>query len=132
MGAKANWFIGDLELEQALLERTDRIEQLALPVDLEQESPLARRLVELVTLEAELAARGIRCAIKDRRDTVCSACPLRGKVEADALCIVGVDQEQTATALGVGKVRDATAGVSGMACGEPSARQEAVPQDPQA
>lgn len=63
---------------------------------------LAQRFRELLYREGRLAEEGIRCSIKDRPDTCCSACPLRGTARAGnrvKLCTVGCLQEETFMAM---------------------------------
>ena len=56
---------------------------------------LERQLLDLMHEESDLAARGVRCPIKDRPDCVCLACPLRERVRGrEPLCRVGVAQER--------------------------------------
>jgi len=103
VGTRANWFLGDLAVaEQA------PIEELGLPISLDGEPTLRRRLVDLVEQEGYLYQQGTTCSIKDRADTSCSACPVREHDPARppaALCRVGVEQEQTVTSMAVVQAR---------------------------
>lgn len=75
------------------------------PIDLDAEGGEARlneRLVVLIQEEGELYAADVRCAIKERDDTSCHACPLYTDDALEtrsALCAVGREQERICTAL---------------------------------
>lgn len=103
MSVRANWFLDDLVVEPFVA-----VEEVGQPIDLRGEPRLNRRLVELATEEGRLWARGVRCAIKDRPDTTCSACPLYA-LDADdprtQLCAVGVEQERVLTTIAVERAR---------------------------
>lgn len=91
MGAtKARWFVDDLEAEPT-------VQELGTPVDLRSEPDLFQRLTELVALEGELFNRGVTCAIRDERDSVCSACPV-SQVDSTGgvsdLCRVGTERDR--------------------------------------
>lgn len=117
MTVKAQWFeaaappAGDPfagYAEQPMLPKT--VEEVGKPIDLSSAEPvLRRRLIELVDEEAHLHAAGVSCAIRDREDTSCCACPMRGKTERIArLCEVGTESEQLLTTLAIHKVRAST------------------------
>lgn len=93
---KANWHLEDVPV--------DRSDPFATPaphaqrVDLSDPAMLRAKLTALLTVEGRLADRGVTCALKDRPDSCCSACPLRGTTRARhlrQLCNVGVEQERT-------------------------------------
>lgn len=85
-----------------------RVEDVGKPIDLTGPPKLNERLVELVGAEGALADRGVTCAIKDRADTTCSACPIACVDEIEpiaALCRVGKEQERVLTLLAVHQAR---------------------------
>lgn len=81
------------------------IEDVGVRVDLRAdggERGLHVRLVELLQHEQALQERGIGCAIKDKMDSSCHACPLNRARTGDALgelCRLGMRQELVATEL---------------------------------
>lgn len=85
------------------------VEDVGRPIDLVRgEARLNRRLVELATEEGRLWERGVRCPIKDRPDTTCSACPvfvLDTNRPLAQLCALGTEQERTLTTLAVERAR---------------------------
>lgn len=75
------------------------VEQMGLPIDLSRDEPtLHARLIDLLESEGALAARGITCALKERDDSCCSACPISQDEDPHAklakLCAVGKEQER--------------------------------------
>lgn len=92
-------------VEQPTIPRV--VEEVGKPIDLSSTEPqLRRRLIELVNLEASLGHAGTRCEIRDRDDTSCCSCPVRGLDERIVkLCVLGVEQEQVLTTLAVHKIR---------------------------
>lgn len=105
MAVRANWHV-DLDVP----EDTEQleIETVGKPIDLRGEPRLNERLAELVAAEAALYERGVTCAVKDRSDTACSACPIRSEDANDplaALCRVGSEQERVLTSLAVQRER---------------------------
>jgi hypothetical protein len=79
-----------------------RVEQLGMPIRLGDEfAGLSAELAALVALEGRLYNTGIRCQVKDRDDTCCSACPLSAHQDMrdplGQLCRVGRAQEQLST-----------------------------------
>jgi hypothetical protein len=104
MAVRANWFLGDLVVEEP-----PTVEEVGQPIDLQTGEPrVNRRLVELLTEEGQLYDRGVTCAIKDRPDTACSACPafqFEGEGRLSRLCAVGIEQERLLTTLAVQRVR---------------------------
>lgn len=81
------------------------VEAVGLPIELADD--LAPRLVALLKEEGELLQQGVTCAIKDRDETSCHACPLRGHqaFPASRLCVLGVEQERVFTHLAVSDAR---------------------------
>jgi hypothetical protein len=84
------------------------VEDVGKPIDLSSSQPqLRRRLIELVRTESQLYNRGVRCEIRERDDTSCCSCPMRGRIErVEALCDVGCEQEQVLTTLAIHGLRD--------------------------
>lgn len=85
-----------------------RIEEVGEPIHLTRdEALLNERLIELVNIESTLYTLGVRCAIKDRDDTTCHACPLSATEDESAplhrLCVTGVQQESVLTELAVAR-----------------------------
>lgn len=68
-----------------------------------EEAQLQRELVVSLLTEGVLDADGVRCAIKDARDTSCFACPLHRDDGSPAaqLCAVGRKQERLCTRIAV-------------------------------
>jgi hypothetical protein len=95
-GPRCNWFD---EEELDVPERDPfaaPIEEVAAPIDLRQPD-LVLRLAELVHAETEL---GVRCPIRERAGSVCSACPISHAADSGAmgeLCRNGVEQERVCT-----------------------------------
>jgi hypothetical protein len=80
-----------------------KIEEVGTPIDVSGErATLNARLARLVDREGELYQVGVECAIKNRDDTSCHACPI-SQSEADTplgeLCRIGCKQEVACTAL---------------------------------
>lgn len=70
-----------------------------LPIDTDSQK-LFDRLRVLVKHESALFNEGTTCAIKDKPETCCSACPVNdsdGDGNAAFLCRIGVEQEQVVT-----------------------------------
>lgn len=96
MTAKANWHL-DVEIDQsdpfaAPPPGPARSERVKL-----DDPDLTGRIVELLYLEGELEHRGLTCVLKDRPESCCSACPLRGSSRAypiRELCKLGIAQER--------------------------------------
>lgn len=108
MGVRANWHTDLPEVDADdpfdALQRTD-VQDVGQPIDLTTSEPsLNKRLVELVRDEQRLYTKGIECAIKDRPDSCCSACPVHGRF--GELCRIGRDQERVSTYLSVLRERD--------------------------
>lgn len=107
MSLKANWHV------EALLADADdsdddtgpRVEDVGKPIELDADEPrLVTQLVDLVDREKELHRLGVTCAIKDRQETCCSACPIAqpfSGTRAGRLCAIGREQEQLVTAIAV-------------------------------
>ena len=108
MGVKANWHVDDLlaDTDQDPFDevRETRVEDVGRPIDLSGDEPrLVARTIELVRAESELYNRGVRCPIRERPDTTCSACPVArpGRGALGQLCAVGIEQDQVFTTLAV-------------------------------
>lgn len=104
MSTRANWHLRDLQLPT----EDDPFEDFEASADvIDLTAPreeLEAHLSELVRREGVLFNSGITCAIKDRPDTTCHACPLFTTDPNEArfgLCKVGREQERTCTALAV-------------------------------
>jgi len=84
-----------------------RVEQVGLPITLHADfAELNERLIGLVNTESGLYNAGITCAIRDRQDTTCLACPISAheeKTELAALCRCGREQERVSTELAVAR-----------------------------
>lgn len=110
-GPRANWYT-DVDPDGPALGEQSEIERVGKPIDLSGAPALNQRLIELVNMEGVLHARGVRCAIKDRDDTTCSACPVAAEGSTDPLyplCALGRNQERVSTELGVLRVNGAGA-----------------------
>lgn len=103
MSVKANWFIPEVDLGDAFAEEPAPVEEVGVPIRVDDAgAELDAKFVELVATEARLYNRGITCAIRDRHDTCCTACPLRGLDDSPvALCKTGAELEKVATRLAV-------------------------------
>lgn len=99
---KANWF-NDLEVE----DEGDpfAVEEKGLPIEIgDEEARVTRAISKSLDKEGRLAAIGVTCAIKDREDTTCWACPVyRGDTRDSIapLCNLGREQERLSTRLAV-------------------------------
>lgn len=83
-----------------------RIEDVGTPIAIGatgEQAELHRQLVASLAAEGELDAAGVRCAIKDARDTSCHACPLylADGSPAAQLCALGRRQERLCTQITV-------------------------------
>lgn len=112
MATKARWHT-EIEVPDAEGDPFDevRVEDVGFPIELgHDQARLNERLMGLVNREGELHSVGIVCAIKDRADTACSACPISSHETPGggigALCRTGREQEQVQTELAV--AREAT------------------------
>jgi hypothetical protein len=100
---KANWF------DATSVEDSDDplgppIEIVGQLVEVGDEGKLEARLTALMGTEGRLWEANITCAIRDRTDTCCSACPVRHTDPLESLselCRVGVEQERVVTAMAV-------------------------------
>lgn len=106
MAVKARWHTAVVvpeDLDEDPLQA--RVEQVGLPIHLGHEhAVLNERLLELVQVEGRLFNAGVTCAIRDRQDTSCSACPISAHEEDTqlaALCRCGREQERVATEMAV-------------------------------
>lgn len=107
MTAQSNWFVERID---AMQETGDPfavpVEEVGQRIDLrDPAAALHLRLHELMTREAWLFNAGVSCAIKDRPDTSCHACPVSKAHDPSdrlgALCRVGREQETVCTELAV-------------------------------
>lgn len=76
------------------------IEQIGLPIDLRpSHAELTVRLKDLLESEGELFTRGVRCDLKEKDDSTCSACPISHHEEDGhpmaTLCRIGREEEST-------------------------------------
>lgn len=100
---QASWGLDRLELDpddpwEAALE--------GRPIDLSgEEGTLSDRLAELAAREARLWKHGVRCALKEREDTCCHACPVSKVNDSECalsrLCLIGREQERVVMRLAV-------------------------------
>lgn len=108
MAIKARWSETDVVVPVDDDPFQARVEQIGLPIVLTAPfAQLNERLIELVQIEGRLFNRGVRCAVKDRDDTSCNACPLSAhESKTDPLgelCRCGREQELVATQMAVGR-----------------------------
>ena len=112
MTARANWFVEQIEVAD---DPDDPwavpIEEVGKRIDLrDPKAALELRLTELLMREGHLFERGVTCAIKDKRDTCCHACPVSKAHDPNealsALCRIGREQERVCTELAVLMCRD--------------------------
>lgn len=99
MAVKAQWFVPPLaaDEEDPFADEPDEdVTRTGVPIDLSDgPARLERQLVALLADEEALRERGVTCPVKDRADTCCHACPLRGARRAPReLCNVGLAQER--------------------------------------
>jgi hypothetical protein len=95
---RTNWHLEDVTVDQSDPFTTPPAQR----IDLSDPTVLRAKLTALLTLEGKLEERGITCAIRDRPNSCCSGCPLRGTSRVQhirSLCRVGVEQEQTLMAI---------------------------------
>jgi hypothetical protein len=76
------------------------------PIDVSgDEGTLSARLAELAAREARLWEQGVRCALKERADSCCHACPVTQLNNPESaislLCKIGREQERVAMRLAV-------------------------------
>lgn len=111
MATKANWHTAELaelaEWDEDPFEQP--IEEVGEVIDLGSgEARLHVELAELIRGEGNLDRVGITCAIKDRADTTCHACPVSEAARRDkplgVLCRLGREQERVLTELAVHRV----------------------------
>lgn len=112
MTAKANWFV---EQHVPLDDEPDPfampVEEVGERIDLrDPASVLELRVSELLRREGNLHEREITCALKDRRDMSCHACPISKAHDREApmgmLCRLGREQENVLAELVVLRCRD--------------------------
>lgn len=106
MSVRANWFAPSVEgdLSDPFAPAPPRPVQVAgTPIDLSAErAELQQQVVDLVNEEARLFNMGVTCAIRDRQDTSCNACPVSQHAVStpmSALCRVGRELEVVITTL---------------------------------
>lgn len=102
MTVKANWFL-DVALDDGD-PFARHVEDVGLPIDLADPPALNQRLIKSLELESHLANSGIRCPVKARPDTTCSACPIRSEDDNEPLtklCNLGCEQERVSTLLAI-------------------------------
>lgn len=106
---KARWFVEELDVAAADPFEAP-VEEVGTKLDLRTDRELMARLVELITAEGVLDGAGVTCAIRMRRESVCSACPVSQAATTSALgglCRVGLEQDVVLTAIAVLEVKDA-------------------------
>lgn len=101
---QADWFI-DLDTEGEDEDPFDVVQEgLAIEIG-DEVARISKALVKTVEKEGGLYKQGITCAIKDREDTSCWACPVyEGHDKSSALgilCRVGREQERLSTRMAV-------------------------------
>lgn len=98
MAVKTQWFVPDLvgdEVDPFDDEMAD-VTEAGVTIDLRDDpDELFDKLRGLLDAEQHLYGRGVTCAVKNRRDTSCAACPFQGRY--GELCNVGVQQEEVVT-----------------------------------
>lgn len=108
---KARWFVDELDEDLDADPFEAPIQELGVEIDLRAAPDLLKQLTALVRAEGELDAAGVRCAIRDRPSSVCSACPLsQAAIPGDglpALCRNGISQDRVLTLIAV-QDRDAS------------------------
>lgn len=101
MAVRANWHV-DLDVPEDVEQLS--IESVGKAINLDGAPRLNEELAALVAEECTLYEQGVTCAIKDRSDTTCSACPIRNtdpEHPLARLCQIGCDQERVLTSLAV-------------------------------
>lgn len=106
MGVRANWFTEEITGDEpapfaTIAPAEERVEDVGVPFDLRDPDLMIADLRGLIRAEARLFMEGVTCAVKDRVDTSCSACPFAHHEEEghplQALCQVGRNQERVVT-----------------------------------
>lgn len=100
-GTRADWHL-DVALpddSDPFADAAPSVREVGQPIDLSQDTAkLHASLEALLRRESRLYNMGIRCALKDRDDTCCSACPLAQDHDAESrlgdLCATGKEQER--------------------------------------
>lgn len=106
MIAQSNWFVERVDAADDADPFAVPVEEVGKRIDLRDPGAgLDLRLAELVHREARLFNAGITCAIKERPDTTCHACPISQAHDPGsalgALCRLGRQQECVCTELAV-------------------------------
>ncbi len=100
MAVKARWPTGQVQ-------RTDTDPFADMEGAAAEWDPLAQ-LTKLIDEETALMNRGVTCAVREREDTSCCACPKRGTIpDLKRLCDVGARQERIVTELACKRIFDA-------------------------
>lgn len=108
MGLTADWHLGDFETVEREQEYDPLIDPTYSaplpPIDLATPTPqLREHLGSLVNQEASLFNEGVTCAIRDRDESTCLACPVSASNDYSnpmgKLCRVGQEQERVLTVL---------------------------------
>lgn len=102
--ARANWHLDHVETPLSEDPFDVPVEEVGERIDLTDASErLHARLRILCQREARIAELGITCAIKERPDTACSACPVcqanNPESPISLLCRTGREQEAVCTEL---------------------------------
>lgn len=115
MPVRAHWHQPELALDSELsfdapAPEPERVERVGVPVLLAGGllAGLNQQLIGTLARESALLEDGVTCAIKDRADTSCHACPLYRDDDSSLaqLCAIGREQERLCTEIAVG-MRDA-------------------------
>lgn len=107
MTARANWFVAQVDTADDPDDPWAMpIEEVGKRIDLrDPRATLELRVGELLRREGNLFDHGITCAIKDKPDTCCHACPVSRAHDPNdplaALCRIGREQERVCTELAV-------------------------------
>lgn len=88
------------------------VEERGLPIEVgDEEARVSRALQKTLDREGGLFTQGVTCAIKDRADTTCWACPVyRPPTSGDpisALCRIGREQDRLLTRMASLKIEAA-------------------------
>jgi hypothetical protein len=109
VGLTADWHHSLTELPESVRETYDPLTDPSYsaplpPIDIKtSEATLHQHLDALLDQEGVLDERGVTCAIKDKPDATCLACPVSSARDYSTpmgqLCRVGQEQERVATVL---------------------------------
>lgn len=101
-GVRANWFLDELPRLGAAEDdpfadvEAQRVEDVGVEIDLRGDTE--QRLAQVIEIEGRVRDDGITCAVRERPDTSCSACPFSRHEQPDSrlhrLCLVGREKER--------------------------------------